>query len=381
MGIKLIKKNESADGFSHIWELQAQQAKETLDEITKKFGDSDRLGFDIRKYSQRPECDVHVTVDGAPFITVEFEGGKTCNIRWHCFGDYVNSARLDMADGNASRNLILHYREDILDALESLYGFGAIADEGGQPQGSKHEKRVYPKFVQINTQKDFDRYIKPALGSGADAYGLSDIEGMWWEIADGERTPASAKTMREIRDNINKRPRFIFIHGVGAERGITDMSLTEYVSEMGMTTKEYLDGYDTGARESKKAKSTAKQEASTVDKWCVEFGDIYNNVKKEYYATEADAKARYDELAERGDIEWVEKPVIKAESKAEKLGYDDYAESVKTILMGREFEYGLETASQFVVDDYKDIVRKNYDAEKGALPAAADIDAAYMGKE
>lgn len=267
MGIKLIKKNERADGFSHVWELQAQQAKETLVEITKKFGDSDRLGFDIRKYSQRPECDVHVTADNAPFITVEFEGGKTGNVYWHCFGDYVNSSRLDMADGNAARNLILHYREDILDALESLYGFGAIADEGGQP------------------------------------------------------------------------------------------------------------------RESKKAKSTAKREASSGDKWCVVFGDIYNNVKKEYYATEADAKARYDELAERGDIEWVEKPVLKSESKAEKLGYDDYAESVKAILMGREFEYGPETANQFVVDDYKDIVRKNYDAGKGALSAAADIDAAYMGKE
>lgn len=265
MGIKLIKKNERADGFSHVWELQAQQAKETLDEITKKFGDSDRLGFDIRKYSRRPECDVYVTIDGAPFITVEFEGGKTGNIHWHCFNDEVDSSRLDMADENAARNLVLRYREDILDALESLYGFGAIADEGG--------------------------------------------------------------------------------------------------------------------RESKKTESTASQEASSGDKWCVEFGDIYNNVKKEYYATEADAKARYDELAERGDIEWVEKPVLKAESKEETLSYDDYAESVKTILMGREFEYGPETANQFVVDDYKGIVRKNYNAGKGALSAAADIDAAYMGKE
>ena len=93
------------------------------------------------------------------------------------------------------------------------------------------------------------------------------------------------------------------------------------------------------------------------------------------------SQARYDELAERGDIEWVEKPVLKAESKAEKPAYGDYAESVKTILMGRGFEYGPETANQFVVDDYKDIVRKNYDAGKGALSAAADIDATYMGKE
>lgn len=257
MGIRLIKKNERADGFSHVWELQAQQAKETLEEITKKFGDADRLAFDIRKYSRRPECDVHVTVDGTPFITVEFEGGKTGNIHWHCFNDEVDSSRLDMADEDAARNLILRYRDDILDALESLYGFGAIAEE--------------------------------------------NVPG--------------------------------------------------------------------------------KMEASSGDKWCVEFGDIYNNVKKEYYATEADAKARYDELAERGDIEWVEKPAIKTKSKEETLSYDDYAESVKTILMGREFEYGPETANQFVVDDYKDIVRKNYDDGKGALSAAADIDAAYMGKE
>lgn len=127
--------------------------------------------------------------------------------------------------------------------------------------------------------------------------------------------------------------------------------------------------------------SPAKTEATLNALWCVEFCDIYSNVKKEYYDTEADAKARYDELAERGDIEWVEGPVMEAAAKEEAASYADYAESVKAILMGREFEYGPETANEFVVDDYKEIVRKNFDAGKNAFAAAADIDDAYMGKE
>lgn len=127
--------------------------------------------------------------------------------------------------------------------------------------------------------------------------------------------------------------------------------------------------------------SPAKTEATSNAVWCVEFGDIYSNVKKEYYDTEADAKARYDELAERGDIEWVEDPVMEAAAKEETSSYDDYAESVKSILMGREFEYGPEMANEFVVDGYKEIVRKNFDAGKNAFAAAADIDDAYMGKE
>lgn len=127
--------------------------------------------------------------------------------------------------------------------------------------------------------------------------------------------------------------------------------------------------------------SPAKTEATLNALWCVEFCDIYSNVKKEYYDTEADAKARYDELAERGDIEWVEGPVMETAAKEEAASYADYAESVKAILMGREFEYGPETANEFVVDDYKEIVRKNFDAGKNAFAAAADIDDAYMGKE
>lgn len=129
------------------------------------------------------------------------------------------------------------------------------------------------------------------------------------------------------------------------------------------------------------SKDIPKQEATLNALWCVEFCDIYSNVEKEYYNTEAEAKARYDELAERGDIEWVEDPVMEAVAKEEKPSYDDYAESVKSILMGREFEYGPETANEFVVDDYKEIVRKNFDAGKNAFTAAADIDDAYMRKE
>lgn len=144
---------------------------------------------------------------------------------------------------------------DIIDVLDNTEW--AFAQKVcGQLQEAKQAKKIYPKFVQINTQRDFDKYIKPALDRGADAYGLSDIEGMWWEIADGERVPASAKTMREIRDSVSKRPRFIFISGVGAERGIADLSLTEYAREMGMTVEEYLDGYDAGSWESKKSEDS-----------------------------------------------------------------------------------------------------------------------------
>lgn len=256
MGIKLIKKNEKVDGFFHTWELQAQQAKETLEELTEKFGDADRLAFEIRNFLGTPECDVVVTVDGNPFITVEFEGGKHSRIRWHCFEDDVSDIHLDAGDEDAAKDMILAFKEDILDALTSFYGFGAIAE--------------------------------------------------------GEKVPT-------------------------------------------------------------------KTETALNTLWCVEFCDIYSNVEKEYYDTEAEAKVRYDELAERGDIEWVEYPVEVHQTPS--VSYTSYAESVKAILMGREFEYGPETANAFVEDDYKDIVRKNYDAFQSAFSAAADIDDVYMGKE
>jgi hypothetical protein len=262
MGIKLIKKNEKVDGFFHVCELQAQQAKETLEELTKKFGDANRLEFSIHNYPHRQECDAYVTVDGNPFITAEFEGGRHGSIRWHCFEDDVTDMHLDASDEDAAEEFLSSLADDILDALTSLYEFGAIADEGNQLQESKE--------------------------------------------------------------------------------------------------------------------GTVKQEANWNTLWRVEFCDMYRNVKKEYYDTEAEAKARYDELAERGDIEWVEDPV-----KIETVGvsYAKYAESVKAILMGREFEYGPETANEFVEDDYKDIVRKNYDAFESPFKAAADIDDVYMRKE
>lgn len=130
MRIKLTKKSEGATSFSHVWELQAQQAKETLEELTKRFGDADRLAFEIRNFPHTQECDVAVTIDGNPFITAEFEGGRHSGIRWHCFDDDVDDVRLDTGDENAAKNMVLRFKDDILDALESLYGFGAIADEG-----------------------------------------------------------------------------------------------------------------------------------------------------------------------------------------------------------------------------------------------------------
>lgn len=144
---------------------------------------------------------------------------------------------------------------NVRDAVKTAVRKALALEQGEEFKKSEGVANI-PKFVQINTQRDFDKYIKPALGKGADAYGLSDIEGMWWEIADGERAPASAKTMREIHDSVSKRPRFIFINGVGAERGITDLPLTEYAEEMGMTVKEYLNGYDAGSWESKKSEDS-----------------------------------------------------------------------------------------------------------------------------
>ena len=126
----LAEKSEGTDSFSHVWELQAQQAKETLEELTKRFGDADRLAFEIRNLPHAQECDVVVTIDGNPFITAEFEGGRHSGIRWHCFDDDVDDMRLDAGDENAAKNMVLHFKDDILDALEALYGFGAIADEG-----------------------------------------------------------------------------------------------------------------------------------------------------------------------------------------------------------------------------------------------------------
>lgn len=333
MGIRLVKKNEGNDGFSHTWELQAQQAKETLEELTKKFGDADRLAFEIRNFPHRQECDVVVIVDGNPFITAEFEGGRHCGLRWHCFEDDVSDKHLDPSDENAAKNMILAFKEDILDALESLYGFGAIADEGDQ----RTEKTAWTYLGELEVlegaksrQEATEKMLK-ALGYNP------GMEGRWYD-----------KNSEEI--NI-----------------IDVLDNTEW--DFAVKTCGQL-------QESKE--KTVKQEATLNALWCVEFCDIYSNVEKEYYNTEADAKARYDELAERGDIEWVETPTIETVSKEEKLSYDDYAESVKAILMGREFEYGPETANTFVVNDYKDIVRKNFDAGKNAFSAAADIDDAYM---
>lgn len=327
-----VSVDEGADGFSHTWELQAQQAKETLEEITKKFGDTDRLAFEIRNFPHDHECDVVVTVDGNPFITAEFEGGTHSGIRWHCFEDDTTDTRLDVGDENAAKDMILAFKDDILDALESLYGFGAIADEGGQ----RTEKTAWTYLVERETlegaesRQEATEKILKALGYNP------GTEGRWYD-----------KNGEEI--NI-----------------IDTLDNTEW--DFAVKTCGQLQ------------ESTEKQETTANPRWCVEFGDIYSNVQKEYYDSEADAKARYDELAERGDIEWVEDPVMEA-AEEETVSYDDYAESVKSILMGREFEYGPETANQFVVDDYKDIVRKNFDAGKGAFTAAADIDDAYMGKE
>lgn len=336
MGIKLIHKNEGAAGFSHTWELQAQQAKETLEEITKKFGDADRLEFSIHNYPHRHECDAYVAVDGNPFITAEFEGGRRGRIRWHCYEDDVSDMHLDPSDEDGAKKLITTFSPDILDALESLYGFGAITDEGGQ----RAEKTAWTYLAELETLEGAESR-QEATGKILKALGYNPgTEGRWYD-KDGE------------------------------EISIID-ALGNAEWDFAVKTCGQL-------QESKEG--TAKQEATLNALWCVEFGDIYSNVEKEYYNTEADAKARYDELAERGDIEWVEKPTIETVSKEEKLSYDDYVESVKAILMGREFEYGPETANQFAVDDYKDIVRKNFDAGKRAFSAASDIDDAYMRKE
>lgn len=335
MGIRLIKKNEGATGFSHTWERQAQQAKETLEDLTKKFGDADRLEFSIHNYPHRQECDAYVTVDGNPFITAEFEGGRHCGIRWHCFEDDVNDMHLDPSDENAAKNMILAFKDDILDALTSLYGFGAIADEGGQ----RTEKTAWTYLAELETLEGAESR-QEATGKILKALGYNPgTEGHWYD-KDGNEID-----LIDVLDN------------------------TEW--DFAVKTCGQL----------QESKDATKTEATLNALWCVEFCDIYSNVEKEYYGTEADAKARYDELAEREDIEWVEKPAIETVSKEEKLSYNDYAESVKAILMGREFEYGPETANEFVVDDYKDIVRKNFDAGKNAFSSAADIDDAYMGKE
>ena len=330
-----VSVDEGADGFSHTWELQAQQAKETLEEITKKFGDADRLAFEIRNFPHAEECDVVVTVDGNPFLTAEFEGGRHSGLRWHCFEDDVNDMRLDPSDENAAKKLITEFSPDILDALESLYGFGAIADEGGQ--GTEKTEQTSPDNVDI--------------ADGADPIWLVKVN--WVDPSEDDRLTIVRCDGEDEEDAKTKAIRYL----EKEKRAYNARAVSAELEE------------------------SAKTETAPNPRWYVEFGDIYSNVEKEYYDTEEDAKARYDELAERGDIEWVENPVMETVSEEEKPSYDDYAESVKTILMGREFEYGPETANQFVVEDYKDIVRKNFDAGKNAFSAAADIDDAYTGKE
>ncbi len=202
-------------------------------------------------------------------------------------------------------------------------------------------------------------------------YGLEEIsknDSGEIEVVDSIDSDGSAQALADAVDALHKRhpEKKYHIIAIGTDSdGIADRSeviWSDYPEEVSVD-------------------ESTEEKPITSPRWCVEFGDIYSNVKKEYYGTEAEAKARYDELAERGDIEWVEDPVMEAAAKEETSSYDDYAESVKAILMGREFEYGPETANEFVVDDYKDIVRKNFDAGKNAFAAAADIDDAYMGKE
>lgn len=215
---------------------------------------------------------------------------------------------------------------DSLSKLEStiLKLFGLQLGGSGGAQEAKQAKRIYPKFVQISTQRDFDKYIKPALGRGTSAYGLSDIEGMWWEIADGERVPASAKTVREIRDSVSKRPRFIFISGAGVERGITDMSLTEYAREMGMTAKDYLDGYDAGSWESKKSETLEYEKGYKNSRgedapWVIrdhEGGKVLAS-----FAKKADAEAHLERMKHYSKSESLKKALHESRTKKlERMG-------------------------------------------------------------
>lgn len=411
-----VSVDEGSDGFAHVWELQAQQAKETLEELTKKFGDADRLGFEIRNYPHAQECDAVVTVDGDPFITAEFEGGTHSGIRWHCFEDDVNDMHLDPSDADGAKKLILAFKEDILDALESLYGFSAIADEGGQrsEKTSRDEVDIADGvdpiwLVEVNwvdpneddrltvvrcDGEDMDdaktkavRYLeKERRAYNARAVSAEPEDPAKGEASDGQRTEKTAWTYlveletlegAESRQEATEK----ILKALGYNPGTEGRWYNKDGEEIGIIDALDNTEWDFAVKTcGQLQESTEKQETSTNPRWCVEFGDIYSNVEKEYYDTEEDAKARYDELAERGDIEWVEDPVMEA-AEEKTVSYDDYAESVKSILMGREFEYGPETANQFVVDDYKDIVRKNFDAGKGAFTAAADIDDAYMGKE
>lgn len=105
---------------------------------------------------------------------------------------------------------------------------------------TEYESREYPVFVQINTDKDIDKWMAPVGCDIRPDYDISDVEGSYWEIiADDEdlyrkAIAEGAVTMSELDPETDT---FIFLFGNPSRLSIEGFD--GYISEMGLDPEDY----------------------------------------------------------------------------------------------------------------------------------------------
>lgn len=91
-----------------------------------------------------------------------------------------------------------------------------------------------PKFVQINTQQDFNKYARPYIRNPR-KHKWTEAAGMWWELLSlsGDEPPATAKTMSEIQAG-DKDAQFAKLDASGDDYDvkIVGKSAAEYAGDL-----------------------------------------------------------------------------------------------------------------------------------------------------
>lgn len=144
-----------------------------------------------------------------------------------------------------------HYKKAIAAGLKEHGKYKLM--EGKIPDVNEGK---YPRFVQIKTMDDYNKFFVPTYGGDIlkKGYEFSDLENAWWEIAPEEESKiqpkARLKSMRQIV-NSEFEPKFIYAY--------SDTLNTEgagaYISEMGMEPSDY------GVREDDLYESKANEAA------------------------------------------------------------------------------------------------------------------------
>ena len=139
------------------------------------------------------------------------------------------------------------YSDRINNPLASEYVQGMDAEWYGVKEDDLYEGKApdvnegkYPRFVQIKTRDDYNKYFVPTFGGDLlkKGYKFSELENAWWEIApeeEGQIQPkARLKSMRQIVNN-DFEPKFIYV-----ENDILDLeSAGSYISAMGVEPSDY----------------------------------------------------------------------------------------------------------------------------------------------